>query len=30
MRDIFTRKWITDKSIEIISEYEKGELTIRG
>lgn len=30
MKDIFTRKWITDKSIEIISEYEKGELTIRG
>lgn len=29
-KDIFTRKWITDNSIEIISGYKKGELTIRG
>lgn len=29
-QDEFSRKWITDNSIEIISHYEKGELTIRG
>lgn len=29
-KDIFTRKWITDNAVEIISRYEKGILTLRG
>ena len=29
MRDIFTKNWITDNSIEIVSEYQKGILTLR-
>lgn len=29
-KDEFTRKWITDNSLEIISRYEKGILTLRG
>lgn len=29
-KDKFTRKWITDNSIEIVSRYEKGILTLRG
>ena len=29
-KDEFTRKWITENSIEIISRYEKGILTLRG
>lgn len=29
MKDIFTKNWIIEKSIEIVSEYEKGILTIR-
>lgn len=29
-KDIFNRKWITENSIEIISRYEKGMLTLRG
>ena len=28
-KDIFNRKWITDNSIEIINQYEKGMLTLR-
>ena len=28
-KDIFTRQWIIDNSIEVVSEYEKGILTIR-
>lgn len=28
-KDIFTRTWITQNSIEIIAGYEKGELTLR-
>lgn len=30
VKDEFTRKWIIDNSLEIISRYEKGILTIRG
>lgn len=29
-KDKFTRKWITENSIEIIGRYEKGMLTLRG
>lgn len=29
-KDEFTRQWITDNSLEIISRYEKGILTLRG
>lgn len=29
-KDIFTRQWITENSIEIISRYTKGMLTLRG
>jgi hypothetical protein len=29
-KDLYTRKWITDNSIEIIIRYEKGILTLRG
>lgn len=29
-KDTFTKKWITENSIEIISRYEKGVLTLRG
>lgn len=29
-KDEFTKQWITDNSIEIISRYEKGVLTLRG
>jgi len=29
MKDRYTRQWITDNSIEIVSQYEDGELTIR-
>jgi hypothetical protein len=29
-KDEFTRKWITDNAIEIVSRYKKGILTIRG
>ena len=29
-KDEFTRKWITDNSVEIVSRYEKGILTLRG
>lgn len=29
-KDLFTRSWITEKSIEIIQEYDAGVLTIRG
>ncbi len=29
-RDPFNKKWITENSIEIISRYEKGILTLRG
>jgi hypothetical protein len=29
-KDIFTREWIVDNSIDIVSEYEDGVLTIRG
>lgn len=29
-KDEFTRKWITDNAIEIVSRYEKGILTLRG
>lgn len=28
--DDFNRQWITDNSIEIISQYEAGVLTLRG
>lgn len=28
-KDIFTRQWIIDNSIEVVNEYEKGILTIR-
>lgn len=30
IKDIFTRKWITDNSIDIVNRYEKGVLTLRG
>lgn len=30
MKDIYTKKWITDNAIEIVSRYEKGILTLRG
>ena len=30
MRDDFTRNWIIENSLEILSQYEKGVLTIRG
>ena len=30
MKDIFNRQWIIDNSIEIISRYQKGILTLRG
>jgi hypothetical protein len=29
-KDKFTRKWITEHSIDIVNSYEKGILTIRG
>lgn len=29
-KDKFTKKWITDNSVEIVSRYEKGMLTLRG
>lgn len=29
-KDIFNKQWIIDNSIEIISKYEKGMLTLRG
>ena len=29
-KDEFTKKWITDNSLEIIDRYEKGVLTLRG
>lgn len=29
-KDIFTKKWITENSIQIIKRYQKGILTIRG
>jgi hypothetical protein len=29
MKDLFTKQWITDNSIEICSEYSKGVLTLR-
>jgi hypothetical protein len=29
MKDIFTKDWITTNSIEIVSDYEKGILTLR-
>ena len=29
-KDIYNRKWITEKSIEIIDRYDKGVLTLRG
>ena len=29
MKDIFTKAWITENSIEIVSHYEKGVLTLR-
>lgn len=29
-KDIFTRTWITENAIEIVSQYEAGVLTIRG
>lgn len=29
-KDEFTRKWITDNSVDIVSRYEKGVLTLRG
>jgi len=29
-KDKFTREWITQNSIEIISRYEPGMLTLRG
>ena len=30
MKDLFTKKWITENSLEIVKGYEKGILTIRG
>lgn len=30
MKDIFTKKWITEKALEICSNYSKGVLTLRG
>ncbi len=30
MKDIYTRKWITENAINVISEYDKGILTLRG
>jgi len=30
MKDAFTKKWITENSLEIVKGYEKGILTIRG
>lgn len=30
MKDIFTKTWITENAIEILREYERGILTIRG
>jgi hypothetical protein len=30
IKDEFTRKWITEHSIDIVNRYEKGILTIRG
>jgi len=30
MKDKFTRDWIIENSIEILSNYEAGVLTIRG
>lgn len=30
VKDKFTKQWITDNSIEIVSRYEKGMLTLRG
>jgi len=29
-KDLFTKRWITDNSLEIIERYEKGVLTLRG
>jgi hypothetical protein len=29
-KDIYTKKWITDNSLDIIDNYEKGILTLRG
>lgn len=29
MKDLFTKNWIIDNSIEIVSQYEKGILTLR-
>jgi hypothetical protein len=29
-KDLFTKQWITDNAIEIVSRYEKGVLTLRG
>jgi len=29
-KDLFTKQWITDNSLEIIKRYEKGILTLRG
>lgn len=29
-KDIFTKKWITENALEVISRYEPGVLTIRG
>lgn len=29
-KDIYTRKWIIDNSVEVLSQYEPGILTIRG
>ena len=30
MKDLFTKKWLTANSIQIVDQYEKGILTIRG
>jgi len=30
MKDAYTKKWIIDNSLEIVEEYEKGILTLRG
>lgn len=30
MKDAYTKKWIIENSLEIVKEYEKGILTIRG
>ena len=29
MKDIFTKKWITENAIDIVDQYEKGILTLR-